>query len=325
MTIEHRDALAEARAVLPDRLEPLVLEPAPPANLDPDFHADDPTDPSGVAGTVVSPIDGVGQTTWTELAETDPALADFAADRWLGSFKRLLPLSAHHTETREALHQVAFFAIGPKRHVVNGKIGLRYTRHGFGTPFFGEDEQVRVEGDQLIHQTADGVRTAPITTVSEACEFLGMPYLVEWFPDFHDPLAPVDPDAALSVDVDASRAIGDWFGFSTSVLEELRHTDGAVDVSRVQLWPEHFDPAVEMGSADAGHRASYGASPGDASSAAPYLYVAPWAGVPDEGDSYWNAGNFGGAMLSYEQLLDAEDQRATALDFLRTGSSKLTG
>lgn len=326
MTITHRDPLAEARAVLTDQsLEPLVLEPAPPADLDPDFFADDPTDSSGVTGAVVSPVAGVGDTTWSDLAATDPGLAAFAADHWLGNFKRLEPLGPNHTETREALHQAAFFAIGPKRHAVNGKIGLRYTHRGFGTPFFGDDEQVRVEGDQLIHQTADDVKTTRITTVREAAEFLGLPYVVEWFPSFHDPLKPVDPDIALSVNGNASRVIGDWFGFATSVLEELRRTDGAVDASRVQLWPEHFDPAMEIGSADAGQRASYGASPGDGSSSEPYLYVAPWSGVPNEGDPYWNAEGFGGALLSYGELLAADDQRQAALDFFQTGLDKLKG
>jgi hypothetical protein len=326
MTIEHRDPLGEARAALTNgSYEPLVIEPALPADLDPDFYADDPTDPAGVTGSIVSPVAGVGHTTWSDLAAEDPKIAAFAADHWLGNFKRLEPLGQSHTETREALHQVAFFAVGPKRHAVNGKIGLRYTHHGFGTPFFGDDEQVRVEGDQLIHQTADDVRSTRITTVREAAEYLGVPYVVEWFPSFHDPLEPVDPDTALSVDGNASRAIGDWFGFATSVLEELRRTDGAVDVSRVQLWPEHFDPAMEIGSADSGQRASYGASPGDGSSAEPYLYVAPWSGVPDESDSYWNAEGFGGALLSYSDLLGAGDQRQTALEFLRTGLTKLSG
>lgn len=324
MTITHRDPLAEAQAVLADEtLVPLVIEPAPPANLDPDFFADDPTDPTGLTGTVVSPVAGVGHTSWSDLATSDSDIAAFAADHWLGDFKRLEPLGPHHTETRKALHQLAFFAVGPKRHAANGKIGLRYTHRGFGTPFFGDDEQVRVVGDRLILQAADGVRSSSISTVNEAAAFLGVPYVAEWFPDFHDPLKPVDPEAELSVDPEASRAIGDWFGFATSALEEMRWTAGAVDVSRVQLWPEHFDPAIEMGSADAGQRASYGASPGDGSSAAPYLYVAPWTGVPDPSDPYWNAEGFGGASLSYSELLAADDQRRAALDFFGAGWSRL--
>ena len=324
MTVDHRNPLAEARAVLADdSLDPIVLEPAPPADLDPEFFADDPTDRAGLTGTVVAPIAGLGDITWSDLATSHADIAAFAAERWLGSHRRLQPLGPEHTATREALHQIAYFAIAPKRHAINGKIGLRFTFGGFGTPFFGADEQTRVEGDLLIHQAADGVRSAPITTVGEAAAFLGVAYDVNWFPGFHDPLEPVDPDAPLSVDPAASRAIGDWFGFATSVLEELRRTDGAIEVSRVQLWPEHFDPAIEIGSAEAGRRAGYGASPGDGSSVEPYLYVSPWSGVPDPTDPYWNAESFGGAILPYAALLAADDQRATALDFFRTGWRKL--
>ncbi len=324
MTDQPRDPLAEARAVLGDGgLDPLVLEPSPPADLAPDFFADDPTDPTGLTGTVVSPIEGVGQTTWSQLGADDPTVAAFAADRWLGSFERLQPLGPAYTATREALHQVAFFTVAPKRHSVNGKLGLRYTHRGFGTPFFGDDEQVRVEGDRLISQTAGGVRSATLTTIERACAFLGIAYVADWFPDFHDPLQPMDPNVELAVDVDAVRAVGDWFGFATSVLEELRRTDGAVDVGRVQLWPEHFDVAVEMGSDDAGRRAGYGASPGDGSSAEPYLYVSPWSGV--DGDPFWNADGFDGAWLTYSELLDAGDQRAAALAFYREALVKLSG
>ena len=45
--------------------------------------------------------------------------------------------------------------------------------------------------------------------------------------------------------------------------------------SSSQLWPEHFDLACEIGDADAGTRANYGASPGDAAIPEPYLYVGP--------------------------------------------------
>ena len=48
---------------------------------------------------------------------------------------------------------------------------------------------------------------------------------------------------------------------------------------RPQIWPEHFDLACELG-ADAGTRARYGASPGDAAIPQPYLYVGPWDASP---------------------------------------------
>ena len=321
MSIDPRDPKAEARAVVGDsQLTPLVLEPSPPANLDPEFFADDPTVADPNASGIVSPI-GTGEGTWSALVDLRPDLSEFASDRWLGDFKRLQPLPARYNETRRALHQIAFFAIAPKRHSVNGKIGLRFTHHGFGTPFFGEDEQVRVHDATLIYQHGSEVETAQMTTVAAACDMLGIPYVTEWFADFHDPLMPVGPDVVLEVESDGSRALGEWFGFATSVLEHMRREDGAVDPSRVQIWCEHFDPAFEMGSADAGQRASFGASPGDQHHDEPYLYVAPWSGVDD--DPYWNAAAFTGALLDYQTLIAADDQRQTALDFFRKGWAKL--
>ena len=321
MTVTFRNPVEEAQRALQDPTRtPLLLEPSPPANQDPEFFADDPAVGAPDATGVVSPFPG-REDSWSALVQTRPDLAGFVSDRWLGSFKRLEALPPRYTETRESLHQVAFFAVAPKRHSVNGKIGLRYTYHGFGTPFFGNDEQARVQDGLLVHQVGDEVRTSAITTVRDACDALGIPYVVEWFPNLHDPLTPIGPDAPLAVDVDAAGALGDWFGFATSVLEELRHDDGVVDPSRVQLWCEHFDPAMEIGSAERNQRASFGASPGDGSSQQPYLYVAPWSEV--EADPYWNASGFTGASLSYDELLGADDQRQVALDFFRKGWQKL--
>ena len=101
------------------------------------------------------------------------------------------------------------------------------------------------------------------------------------------------------------------------MLEELRAgADAELDPSRVQLWPEHFDMAVELGSESAGRRAGYGCSPGDDEHPEPYIYVAPWE-APPEGE-LWNATAFRGAELSYDELLAADDQRGHALDFFRT-------
>lgn len=323
MSIESRNAAQEAADTVADAsLTALVLEPSPPADTDPDFFADDPTDDSGRSGRVVSPVGG-GDLSWDDLIADRPDLADFAADRWLGARRRLVGLPPNYTETREALHQIAFFSMAPKRHAVNGKIALRYTHHGFGTPFFGNDEQVRIEDGLLVHQTPHGVTTTDVTTVNAACEFLGIPYVVEWFPNLHDPLEPVDPDTALSVDAGAAAALADFFGFSVSVLEEVRRIPGAADPSRIQLWAEHFDPATELGSMEEEQRASYGASPGDGANPEPYLYVAAWYGV-DDSDPFWNADSFGGAQLDYSDLLAAEDQRAAALEFYRTAHEKLS-
>ena len=97
----------------------------------------------------------------------------------------------------------------------------------------------------------------------------------------YTPTTPCEPDAPLAVDFNAARAVGEWFGFVTAVLEQLREEAGADDTpSRVQLWPEHFDIAVDLG--PDGRRANYGGSPGDAGHPEPYLYVGP-VGQPAAG------------------------------------------
>ena len=119
----------------------------------------------------------------------------------------------------------------------------------------------------------------------------------------------------LAVDPAAAAFLGDWYGFAASVLEELRaESPGTAQPSRVQLWPEHFDLALELGNEEAGARAAYGLSPGDEDHDEPYLYVAPWVARP-EGE-LWRAGDFSGAEMGYGELLAAGgDQRGTAIEF----------
>ena len=118
------------------------------------------------------------------------------------------------------------------------------------------------------YRTRTASRAAPITTLDAAAEHIGRDLLPD---DVELDREPLDVDPA------AAAFLGDWYGFAASVLEELRASAATdVDRSRVQLWPEHFDLAVELGSEAAGAPAAYGLSPGDDDHAEPYLYVAPW-------------------------------------------------
>jgi hypothetical protein len=262
----------------------------------------------------VSPV-ATGDITWVELAAGDPELGAWCADRWLGPYKRLLPVPGSLVATRVSLHRLAQRVISAARAHANGKIGLRYTHRGFGTPFFSDDVQVRVAGGELIVDERGVERAAPITTLDEAAEHVGRDALPVEAQLGSDPLA-VDPRAA--------GFLGDWYGFAASVLEELRAGfDDPQDSSRVQLWPEHFDLAVDLGSEDAGVRATYGLSPGDQRHPEPYLYVTPWADQPP--GELWQADGFSGAELSYADLLAARDQRAAALDFFGIRLATLAG
>jgi hypothetical protein len=280
--------MAHPRAEAEDKLggdyEARVLEPSPPAVTDPPY-ADDPVDPGEVpeGRELVSPVHNRGDHTWDEIAAQDPELAPWCAERWLGAWKRLEPLPATFVETRIALHKVAEAVVAPARKPEN-EISLRYTRGGFGTPFFeqgGADCQVRIEGAELIRQRGAEESREPL---------------------------PAEVDEA------ASRALGDLYGFACSVLEQLRADESEADSTIVRIWPEHFDIAVELGDGQA--RANFGASPGDENHDEPYLYVGPFDAGLASGE-LWNATGFPGAELSYSELLAADDQRRAALDFMR--------
>lgn len=230
----------------------------------------------------------------------------------------LRELPRRFAATREAFHQVAFFAIAPARYKSVGRMGLKDTPGGFGTPEFA-GQIARVEGDLLIHENDGNIASQTISTIRAAAEFFGNEYEEQWFADFHDPLAPSEPNAPLSVSAAASSALGDWFEFGFRVLNEVRaHGVEGDDVSEVQLWPEHFDPATELGDYEKGQRASFGASPGDGAHPEPYLYVASWSEI-DRANEYWNDESFNGAGLSYADLLAADDPVGKAVDFYLQG------
>ena len=230
---------------------------------------------------------------------------------------RVGPLPDDFQFARDQLHQLAFYALAPARYAVVERMGLRATPGGFGTPEYGDRQVSRIEGSLLVQESGESVATQAITTIRAAAEFFGEDYDVDWYTEFKDPLAPMDPDRPLKVEEAPATALGEWFAFGFEILEELRgHGDALDDVSEVQLWPEHFDPAIEMGSETA--KASYGASPGDQGHLEPYLYVSAWSEI-DREDPFWNDRNFNGASLPFTTLLEAEDQTRVAIEFFMEG------
>ncbi|HUR85287.1 MAG TPA: hypothetical protein VMY78_08070 [Solirubrobacteraceae bacterium] len=141
--------------------------------------------------------------------------------------------------TRDALHTLAEEVIAPARHAVDQRIRMRWLPGGFGTPVFGDGQQIRVEGAELVFVGDGASRREPLR---------------------------VDPDAA--------RWLGEFYAFVLAVLEDLRRH---VTADEPVLWPEHFDYAIAAGDESARARANYGGSPGDEHHPEPYLYVGPWA------------------------------------------------
>jgi hypothetical protein len=311
-----RHPRAEAQALLvQEGLSARVLEPSPPASTGPEWLADDPVlDGGPPADRVVAPVPlGAGRT-WDDWLASHPEHAAWAADRWLGARRRLVRPPPEFAATRLALHRVAAYAVSPARRRVNGKIGLRFTMGGFGTPFFGNDEQVRIERDRIVRQAGRDAPAAPLTTLAGAARLaFGGPPDLAWAEGFDIPPAG-DPDAPLDIDAAAAALLADWYGFAWSVLEELRAEPASAPPGRTQLWPEHFDAAVDLGP-EGRARATYGASPGDDAVDEPYLYVLP--AEPQAAGALWNASSFAGAILPLAELVDAADQRAAALAFMR--------
>jgi hypothetical protein len=209
---------------------------------------------------------------------------DLVVPDWL----RAVP--AGLVDARSELHRLAEQVISPARREATGKIGLRATPGGFGTPRFGDGQQLRVEGTELVVVGGDIERSR----------------------------------SAVAVDSEAAAFLADWLAFGASLLLELRAEGGpGADPSLIQLWPEHFDIAVELGSEAAGARATYGFSPGDDEHPEPYVYVSAWQAL--EPGPLWNATAFPGAELPYAVVQSTAQPRAVALAFLRERLQALTG
>ncbi|MGH2734145.1 MAG: hypothetical protein ACRDKZ_01085, partial [Actinomycetota bacterium] len=274
---------------LEGRFEVRVLEPSPPSVHDAPWFADDPLSLEDLPPEreVVLPIE-TGHLTWNSLCADDPALEAWCRERWLGAWRRLPEPPPNLESTRRALHMLAEHALAPARQSATGKIGLRYTHGGFGTPFFGDDRQVRIEGIELVVQQGGEETRAPLSTLGAARDLIG----TDWSQiALYEPTTASSPDEGLTVSSDGAGFVGDLFGFGASVMEQLRtEARPEENPSRVQLWPEHLDVAVEIGDERPAARATFGVSVGDAFHLEPYVYVVPWEKV--EPSDIWNAEHF---------------------------------
>ena len=100
--------------------------------------------------------------------------------------------------------------------------------------------------------------------------------------------------------------LGRWYALGDRVLTEL---------GQRKLWPEHFDLAVDLALPN-GRRTNVGFSPGDSTSAAPYVYVGPHD-LNGLDDPYWNVPF--GAALPYADVIGSGDPEAAATAFVKTG------
>jgi len=207
--------------------------------------------------------------------------------------------------TRDALHSVAEQIVSPARAAAtDDEFSLVVTAGGFGTPALPGGGCVRVDGLELVVEGDDGEELrAPLTTLKESAAAVGLP---------SEGLS----DAPLELDAAAAALLAEAYVLADGVLRDFYGEALPVAApTENQLWPEHFDIAIEHGDEPAGKRATYGLSPGDAEHTAPYFYVAPWS--PPGDLTIWTAAGFTGAELNWSQLLEAEDPAVAALQFFR--------
>src|SRR5215510_16509525 len=119
------DPREEARTRLGGGFDVRVLEPSPPPVVDGPWFADDPVNaPLARDVQVVSAVRGADvDVTWDDLTADSAMLATWCADRWLGAWRALGPITDVDAleRTRRALHAVAERAVAPARQHANGK------------------------------------------------------------------------------------------------------------------------------------------------------------------------------------------------------------
>ena len=294
----------------PTGLTAYVLEPSPPAQNKAPLFADLPLE-------IKNPETALTPTTKGSYQYSDfPELKDFAAKRWLGHFEPLPQLPNEWIAKLEDIHRLAFGVVSEARKLNNTKFGLRWVMGGFGTPFYGDDVQIRVVDAMIVLQDSTEVKTSPITTLRAAGDFLGLaPSETQ---REHDSPELGDLDKELIVDKQCNDFLGSWFGLTTSCFEELRLR--GEDPAPIQIWPGHFDVATELSVNET--KNTLGASPGDENHSEPYLYMSPHIEI-DKSKSFWNAKTFPGALLSFSDLVSknksGQEQYLAVLDFFQTG------
>lgn len=184
----------------------------------------------------------------------------------------LEPLPEGFAETRESLHALVCFVVGPARWARTGAIQLEPAGDAIATPPFDDGSRIVVRGDRLGWEPGADLR---IATLEECAAFLDVTLTAD-LPQIGTDLPPLEPERPLRVDTAASFALAAWYSFGDLVLGDLRATLAPTDhLSAAHLWPEHFDLGVVVTPPD-GRKVNVGVSPGDAFSEEPYLYVGPW-------------------------------------------------
>lgn len=234
--------------------------------------------------------------------------------------------------TRDILQRVAVHVVARSRQQATGRFGLRVTSGGFGTPTFGDDaRRVRLSRGLLVHESAGrgGSHTRAVVIDGATLAELAVVAEVDLDADLdvgHDTPPLGDTDVALAVDVAAARALSAWYTVVGEALDAVVVARPDASASAIQLWPEHFDIALDAAfdpDAPDVRRVNLGGSPGDGFHADPYAYVGPWTDDRPGDGNFWNAPF--GATLGYGELAAADDPVDAVTAFFLRGYDRLAG
>ena len=181
--------------------------------------------------------------------------------------------------TRRTLHVVAEHVLAADRHRHEGRLGLRSVPGGFGTPPYdveGETRQLEVTRDGFVMRQGGRVDVHPVVTLSQLAAGTGLE--IGGPSHVYDLTTPFEPDAPLPFVPDAVDHLATFLAAVEDGLRRFADRHADEQPTDAQLWPEHFDLAIQM------DEVTYGGCLGDDHLALPYLYVVPW--TPLSGP-YW--------------------------------------
>ncbi|UDY36508.1 hypothetical protein [Dermatobacter hominis] len=192
--------------------------------------------------------------------------------------------------TRRGLHALAEQVLAADEYRYTGRIGLRPTPGGIGTPWAiveGAKRCARVERTEIVLIVGEERTAEPVSTVRAAAAVLG---IEPGAPPVYTPATPIEPDRVLELDEACVATIADWYEFGAVALDRFVAVHGELSTEPI-LWPEHFDLAVTVPDEVRGEIV-VGVSPGDDADPDPYAYVG-WQGfaVDADGrpvDDWWN-------------------------------------
>lgn len=232
--------------------------------------------------------------------------------------------------TRSELQRIATHIAARAQHPATGRIGLRVSPGGFGSISYGDgNTRLRMSGTTLIWESSTSKSARGISvegaTLRQLADFADVDLSTEFSAGSDTP--PVgDVDAPLVLDPDGADQIAAWFDLTARALDVVVGTAPPwSDASIPQLWPEHFDVAIDLAfdpAAPSERRVNLGGSTGDADHPVPYLYIGPWTTERPGDPAFWNAPF--GAVLDADHVDSADDRLSAAVEFFRSGLSMLT-